>query len=77
MGRLSFVTAALGAALLFGTVVHAQQQPPRHPAAARLWRADYARAGKSGDCRWSSGKQEEWLEPCFRRRRWRRHSYCV
>src|SRR5438270_3019564 len=31
MGRLSLVTAALGAALLFGAVAHAQQQPASPP----------------------------------------------
>jgi glc operon protein GlcG len=31
MGRLSFITVALGAVLLFGSVVHAQQQPASSP----------------------------------------------
>jgi glc operon protein GlcG len=32
MGRLSLIAIAMGVALLFGTAVHAQQQPPSPPA---------------------------------------------
>ena len=31
MGRLAWITVALGAAVLFGSVVHAQQQPSSPP----------------------------------------------
>jgi len=48
MGRLSFVTVVLGAALLFGTLVHAQQQasspPPPPPAYGAPITLEQARA---------------------------------
>ena len=49
MGRLSLVTVALGATLLFGTLVHAQQQassppPPPPPAYGAPITLEQARA---------------------------------
>ena len=55
MGRLSFIIIAIGAALLFGTAVHAQQQPspppppPAYGAPISLEQAKAAIAGAAAE----------------------------